>query len=932
MTKRLLATVLTLAMILSMIVVPANAVETEAPVQTGYCQHCKKVIPEDQWIVWDPANTGPRTGHYYLAEDIVTQPKQITINLDDDLLRNVICLDLRGCTYTVIGLRPFLIYGIFSIMDSVGGGEMAVTGASNAHGGFAMMAKSDKAKDGAGQLNVYSGTIRRINDDRYLVSYGGLLHMSGGAALNLYGGKLIGGKVVPHLVGSTNYGAFGGTIYATGAYVNVYGGTLTGGVAQSGTLPKPGSTTETQTFDAYGGNIYAIEGSQVRVSGGVIENGFSDTYAGNISVRDSDITVTGGTIRGGYSGGASGNIEVVVTKGGRDASFTMSGGVIRDGVCATLGGNLLVNNGTVDVDISGGEIYGDVYVNYFRTFKLSGAPKIYMGLGNGLQLHQNSGTLDVSGLTKDAEIYLDGPDKVFTEVLEDPQTYLSYFKDAIRADISVDTSGALKVTQGNTGFCPHCWKTGKQATWTPFAAYSTDTTINAAGTVFLLDANGQHHAYLTGTTTRTRLLSIQADADLVLDTAGYTLTLQNYKVANLWGKLSLVDSAGNGHVTGTGHSGANGGLIMGVKGSEFNMYSGTLSRTVKSGDTRNVYDGGILYSPEATVNIYGGTVKNGVVTFAYKSAPVPACGGNIFSTGTFNMTAGALLNGTAMSSDGYVNNATTGAIAGTGTIQAGSGGNVYIGGTGKISGGHIVGGSAGLGGNIYCTSGDLDITGGVIRDGVTNDDLYTSEYGGNIYYTAIAGGSIENALVRGGKTAVHGGNVYLAGTTLAVTDSLIAEGDAGMGTSGRRGGNVYINGSSKLQIFGATIGNGTASESGGNIFGAVVEMESGLVTGGTAKSGYGGNIYCNGISMTGGRLVGGTATTAQGGNLYVYYAASTTNNYMTIEDDNDDTNPAPVIAKGTSGNLGGNILVDVNITATLSNVHIYGGNGDSRII
>ena len=195
MTKRLFAILLAVAMLATMLVVPAYAEEATEPAAVGYCQHCKQQIPEGQWLPWDPMNTGPRTGHYYLAEDITAQPKQININLDDDLLRNEICLDLRGRSYTVIGLRPFLIYGIFSIMDSVGGGEIAVTGASNANGAFAQMGKSSNSKDGSGVLNVYSGTIRRVNTDTEIVAYGGLIYAAAGATVNLYGGKLVGGDV-----------------------------------------------------------------------------------------------------------------------------------------------------------------------------------------------------------------------------------------------------------------------------------------------------------------------------------------------------------------------------------------------------------------------------------------------------------------------------------------------------------------------------------------------------------------------------------------------------------------------------------------------------------------------------------------------------------------------------------------------------------------
>ena len=203
MKKRLFSAFLVLCMVAALVVVPVQATEeieqTQTTAQVGYCQHCKQQIPEEQWLPWDTTNTGPRTGHYYLANDIADQEKQITINLDDDLCRNKICLDLRGRSYTVTGLRPFLIYGIFSIMDSVGGAEIVVTGANNANGAFCQMGKKDGCIDGAGELNVYGGTIRRVSDDDYTVAYGGLIYIATGATLNVYGGQLIGGEVKPKL-------------------------------------------------------------------------------------------------------------------------------------------------------------------------------------------------------------------------------------------------------------------------------------------------------------------------------------------------------------------------------------------------------------------------------------------------------------------------------------------------------------------------------------------------------------------------------------------------------------------------------------------------------------------------------------------------------------------------------------------------------------
>ena len=59
MKKRLLSLLLAMAMamVASLIVMPAYATEEQTKTQVGYCQHCKTVIPEDQWIPWSTKDT-----------------------------------------------------------------------------------------------------------------------------------------------------------------------------------------------------------------------------------------------------------------------------------------------------------------------------------------------------------------------------------------------------------------------------------------------------------------------------------------------------------------------------------------------------------------------------------------------------------------------------------------------------------------------------------------------------------------------------------------------------------------------------------------------------------------------------------------------------------------------------------------------------------
>ena len=934
--KKLLSAMLVLVMLASMIVMPTYAVdETVSQTTPGYCQHCKTVIPEEQWLPWDPTNLGPRTGHYYLDRDINDQAKQITINLDDDLMRNVICLDLRGRSYNTEKFRPFLIYGIFSIMDSVGGGEITTTGqTTNANGGFCQMGKKTGCVDGSGELNLYSGTIRKVNTDTEIVAYGGLIYVSADATFNMYGGKLVGGDVYARLNSKGSpVSPLGGTIFATGANVNIYGGTVTGGVANDTTLTLSDGTTK--NYEGNGGNIYAEKSSVVTIAGGVVENGYSDTYGGNMTIKSSDLIITGGEIRGGYSEGASGNINMSST----DCTFKMSGGVLKNGVCTTRGGNLFVNNAGIDVEITGGEIYGDLSIGLFKSLKLSGSPKIYMGLSNGLRLQSTNETkMDISGLTEGAEIYLDGVDQTFTGVLENAETYASYFKDAIRADITVTENGELAVAQGSTGFCPHCWESGEQATWTEWHNKNNTSTS-------LLAETGSAHYYLTGTVTRKGIIGIGTssvkDNDIVFDAAGQTWTTTDKKLFNLYGTLSLMDSVGGGKFTSTGHTEANGGVIMGSGSCTFNMYSGVLSRTVKSGEEmKNVLVGGILYAPSSSsTNVYGGTIRDGIS--ASVSAKKNICkGGNICAEGSFTMTAGALIGGKAYTNS-YILQDTANPIlnsSGNATTYTGTGGNLYVSGEATITGGHLVDGNAGYGGNLYASStAKLTLSGAVLRGGVadetagtTNPDHNLYMYGGNLYITGSSSKqqvlAIEDTVLRSGNAREFGGNIYATMTDLTLRNSIITDGVAGLqsGDDGR-GGNLYLTGTVIGDMYDTTVGNGYALGHGGNLYapdGIAFYMYSGLFTSGEAKS-YGGNMYCNGMYLHGGIITNGTSG-LNGGNIFVYEGAS---NFLTIEATADA--PAPIVSNGKASSLGGNIYISKNTTGTITGAIIENGTGDT---
>ena len=151
-----------------------------------------------------------------------------------------------------------------------------------------------------------------------------------------------------------------------------------------------------------------------------------------------------------------------------------------------------------------------------------------------------------------------------------------------------------------------------------------------------------------------------------------------------------------------------------------------------------------------------------------------------------------------------------------GTITGGTatrGGNIYVQKAGNFTlySGTITAGTAtgsgndGRGGNIFSAGGSVTLKGGVVSNGVANNE--GSKWGGNIFMT---GGTLtieDDAVVSGGN-AKAGGNIYLMYATMVMTGGEIKDGvvtDAGAA--------VYANGTSSGGYSDLTFTGGTVSGS-----------------------------------------------------------------------------------------------------------------------
>lgn len=677
----------------------------------GYCEHCDKVV---YWTPWVGGSFSTAGGHFYLPTDITTDTSSSVGRSTKNPVSNVV-LDLNGHTYCRTGSRAIMIHenATFNLFDSVGGGKLTATGNKDLYGGVIYVSK--------GTFNLYSGILTPAENNTP-ATRGGVVYMTGGgkAVFNMYGGTIVGGETAP----SVEYPySQGGNVFVNSGDFNMYGGTISGGTSSDGKVK--GENGKESTVRGYGGNIYSrlVDTANVNIYGGSIDNG-SAYGGGNISgagqwnfaggtisggkaaYRGGSIYVNGGnwnfsgvTIKGGESANRGGNIYITVPSvdAGEepiDSVVTVSGGIITGGKAGTDGANIAVVSGSI-FNLTGGTVSNGS--NYLGT----GSHTISGGKLDG-KTEYKGGTLTLSGtpvftnlevssgkyvtlgeLKKGANIsvYADG---VFTNELTNAQNYIQYFTslgEGTQIDVVGNALAAVKEKledpNAYTARCEHC---GEEVKWSEWAYLS-----------------GSGHYYLANDVSITEeTVAVANGEDIVLDLHGKTATATDVRAFDISGTLSIVNSTGNGTLTGNGlldTSTVDGGIVRVNNGGTLNLFSGTISLA----DTHNAIRRGgvILANSGGQINIHGGTVSGGEVTQR---------GGNIYLTGgTLNVSGGTV---------------TGGRITESGTLDYGGNIGVASDGSVNISGGTVSDGS------VYLGTGTHTITGGAVDGMVT---VYASD-------------------------------------------------------------------------------------------------------------------------------------------------------------------------------------------------------------
>ncbi|MBQ8797553.1 MAG: metallophosphoesterase [Oscillospiraceae bacterium] len=200
------------------------------------------------------------------------------------------------------------------------------------------------------------------------------------------------------------------------------------------------------------------------------------------------------------------------------------------------------------------------------------------------------------------------------------------------------------------------------------------------------------HYKLTENVNLSAALTVAADAEVCIDLAGYNITASAEAAEGKWyrvfeneGKLTIMDSAfSDGTISGgiawAGDTDtyAKGGNIYNGASAVFNLYDGIIYGgivTTADVDAPGSIGGNIYGTEGSEINIKGGAVTGGVATKGSGNTKENYIyGGNIYSTGTVNISGGTISNGYSYYRGGNL------AVLGGGTTNL-SGSAVIKGGT-----------------------------------------------------------------------------------------------------------------------------------------------------------------------------------------------------------------------------------------------------------
>ena len=465
-----------------------------------------------------------------------------------------------------------------------------------------------------------------------------------------YRAMMINSGITVSILDSVGGGTISGATSENGGVFSVKGG---------GTLNFYGGTAKVASAGSsqQGSIAYVMADGTLNLYGGILDASAVQLGKGACGAIYSSgtVTIAGGEVKGG-SVGSGGSVYVAAGK------LNISGGKISGGQAANYGDDIFVSNDAAIVNISGGEVAGQIQISSAATVTISGAPKIAnLKLGTTVKLTLGDVKPEARiAVAASGEFSLPNPKA--KEYLEAGNIFALDTTETVE----VTDSGVLYIPEAVVPKCLHCNVPLSEINW---QAWNAATAINTSG-----------HYYLTAKVSRT-LQFVPTASDLVIDLRGFDFVCTKAStrtfLVNSGVTLTVMDTVGSGTVSGLRTS----------NGSAYN---------VQAGGTLNLYGGNAIAAYAATNGsvVYvqaGGTLNIGGTAVVDGSAVTTGSGtcGTIYSEGTVNITGGEV-KGASAGSGGSINVA-----AGDLTISGG-----------KISGGQ----AANYGDDIFVNYADSVVT------------------------------------------------------------------------------------------------------------------------------------------------------------------------------------------------------------------------------
>ena len=268
-----------------------------------------------------------------------------------------------------------------------------------------------------------------------------------------------------------------------------------------------------------------------------------------------------------------------------------------------------------------------------------------------------------------------------------------------------------------------CGKTYAQIDWQPWEG-------NAA----------TGHYYLEDDYVQDGERIVVAGEKVVFDLRGHTITTQGLtRLFLVNGYLAVIDTVGGGILSARTNTADTGGVIQvqdnEIPGALFELYSGTITPDPNASRGKS---GGLVYvGYGATFRMYDGLLLKG------RAKGYGGCIGSLEDTSNLEILGGTVLGGEA-------------------DADWSSGGNIYFEGDVTLKNCKIIGGyTTGNGGNIATTGNTINIENCVISDGYADGtSTHANGVGGNIYLQTGVTLNITDSVVRNGRSASSGGNIY----------------------------------------------------------------------------------------------------------------------------------------------------------------------------